>query len=67
MHRKVHLGQAPGFPGAFDAVDRQFLVGLTLMALHEVGRMHKHAARATGWIQDAPVIGLDDFHNQPDN
>ncbi len=37
------------------------------MRLHEAGGLDEHAAGAAGGIKDAAVVGLQDFHDQPDD
>jgi hypothetical protein len=61
VHGKVHAAEASGFVGLLDAVDGQFRAGILLVLGHEAGGGHEHAARTARGVEDAPVIGLDDF------
>ena len=36
------------------------------MLAHELGRLHKHAARTAGRVEDVTVVGFDDLHDQLD-
>ena len=41
--------------------------GSCLCSRDEIGRMHEHAARAAGRVENAAVIGLDDLDDEPDD
>ena len=64
MHGKVEAAEAAGFIRFFYAANRQLGCRIFLMLGHEAGRLHKHAARATGRIQNAAMEGLDDLRQQ---
>ena len=64
---EVHAAQATGLVDLLDAVDGEFGGGILLVLLHEARALHEHAARAAGGVEDAPVEGLDDLDEQPDD
>ena len=49
------------------AVDGDLVVGLSCGAFDEVGRLDEHAARPARRVEDAPVVRLDDLHDQLDH
>ena len=61
MHGQVEAAQAAGFVGLFHAADGQLGGWVLLVFGHKAGRLHKHTARPTGWVQNAAMVGLDDF------
>ena len=63
---EVHGRHLPRGGVALLAVDRQ-VIDVALVALHEFGRLNEHAARAAAGIVDAPMVGLDDLDERPDN
>jgi len=65
VHGEVHAGEALRFRHLFDAEDGQLLLWLLPVRPHELRRVHEHAARAAGGIENAAVIGLDDLHDEP--
>ena len=67
VHREVHPGEASGFVGLLDAVDGEFCAGILFVFRDEPGRRDEHAARAARGVQDAPVVGLDDFGEEADD
>jgi hypothetical protein len=65
VHREVHLGQLDGVTGLLGAEHGELACGVLLVALHEGRRLHEHAARAAGRVEDAAVEGLQDLDDQP--
>lgn len=63
---QVHPGQADGPGGLLLAVEADLAAGVFAVAGHELGALDKHAAAATGRVQDFAVIRLDDLHDQFD-
>jgi hypothetical protein len=64
---EVQPGEAGGVGDALLAVDGDFRRGILLMRLPEAGELNEHAAEAARGIEDAAVIGLQSFHDQPDD
>ena len=64
---EVHAAEAAGFVGLLDAVDGEFGGGVLLVLRHEPGGLDEHAARTAGGVEDAPVVGLDDLGEEPDD
>ncbi|MGA7394413.1 MAG: hypothetical protein WBW78_17290 [Terrimicrobiaceae bacterium] len=67
MHGEVQAAEAAGFVGLLDAVDGEFRAGVLLVLGHEAGGRDEHAARAARGVEDAPVVGLDDFGEEADD
>ena len=67
MDRKVHLAQAHGILCLFLSINGDVGAGVALMVFDETRTLHKHAAGATGGIEDAPMKWLDDLDDQFDN
>jgi hypothetical protein len=67
VHGEVQAAEAAGLVGLLDAADGE-LGGRVLLVLgHEARRLHEHAARAAGGVEDAAVVGLDDFGEEADD
>ena len=64
---EVQAAEASGFVGLLDAVDGEFGGGIFLMLGDEARRGDEHAARTARRVEDAPVVGLDDFGEEADD
>ena len=64
---EVQAAEASGFVGFLDAVDGQLRCGILLMLGDEARRGDEHAARTARGVEDAPVVGLDDFGEEADD
>ena len=65
VNGEVHLGEIDGVAGLLLAVDRQLFAGVVAVALHEMRRLHEHAARAARRVVDLAVERLEDLDNEP--
>jgi len=64
VHGEVEAGEAAGLVGLLDAADGELGGGVLVVLGHEAGRLHEHAARAAGGVEDAAVEGLDHLGEQ---
>ena len=67
MQGQVHLRQRHRVVGLLGAEDRELPGGGLVVTLDELRALDEHAARATGRIEDAALIGLQDLDDQPDD
>ena len=67
MHREVHLVQVDSGVVLLHAEDADLAGGGLLVALHELGGVDEHAARAAGRVEDAAMVRLDDLHDELDD
>ena len=68
VHREVHAAEAAGLVGLLDAVDRRArAAGFFWCSATNRARLHEHAARAAGGVEDAAVERLDHLDDQPDD
>ena len=64
---EVQAAEAAGFVGLLDAVDGEFGGGVLLVLGHEARGLDEHAAGTARGVEDAPVVGLDDFGEEADD
>ena len=64
---EIQAAEAAGFIGFLDAVDGEFGGGILLMLGDEARGGDEHAARTARGVEDAPVVGLDDFGEEADD
>ena len=64
VHRQVHAAELDGIGDLLLAMNRQFRGRVLLVFSHEAGALDEHAAGSAGRVQDAAVIGLQDFDQQ---
>ena len=67
MQGQVHLRQRHRVVGLLGAEDRELPGGGLVVTLDELRALDEHAARATGRVEDAALIGLQDLDDQPDD
>src|SRR5438876_1030154 len=64
MYSQVHLAEVDGFQGFLLSIDGDRCAGVALVVLDKTCTLYKHAARATGGIEDTPIEGFDDLDDQ---
>ena len=64
---QVHLGEADRLFHPLLAEDRDVARRVLLVLLYEAGRLHEHAARSAGGVEDTSLERLDDVDDQLDD
>jgi hypothetical protein len=66
VHGQIEPGEAGGVGDTLLAVDGDVGGGVFAVFFQKVGRLDEHAAGTAGGIEDAAVVGFEDFDDQPD-
>ncbi|MNR68740.1 hypothetical protein D3C85_1934910 [compost metagenome] len=61
MYRQVEAAQAAGFIGFLDAANGELGGRVFMVFGHKTRRLHEHAARPAGGVENAAVEGFNHF------
>ena len=66
VYSKVHLGQADGGGVLLQGHKGEPLSGIPVLAFHDPGALHEHAARTAGRVQHRALVRFDHIGDQGD-